>query len=158
MKRIVLIIVLILVLIIFGIFIVKNVTNNNHTTDIPKNDIENTENNVKIIGNNEKENISKSLNKTKTFEGFQVSNIHFTEKDGQDLFVADVTNVSKQNIEGYTFFKITFLNKNGGEIVTIPGMINPVKQNETVPLNATITGDLNNYINAFDFVMTVDKR
>lgn len=106
---------------------------------------------------NSKINISKELNKTKEFEGFKVSNIRLTEKEKEVVLLADVTNHSGKNTNKLTYFNITFLDNENKEIGTFPGVIDKVKQNETTTLNSSVKGDIANYINAYDFKLTIDK-
>ena len=114
--------------------------------------------NVEISDDNVKKNVSKELNESKSVGGFKISNISFTEGDGETTLLADVTNLTGSNKSTYTFFKITFLDDNGQEIITIPAAIGPVNNNEKTVLNAKIEGETNRYINAHDFNVVLDNK
>lgn len=142
-------ILLVLAIIIAGVIIIKNNSQNRGE--------ESNEAFVKQIEDNIKQNVSKTLNQTKEFEGFKVSNIKLTEKDGEVILLADITNNTGKDTTKYTYFNITFFDEQNKEIGSFPGVIDKVKQNETTALNSSVKGDIANYINSYDFKLTVDK-
>ena len=137
--------------------VIDNKINNTsivNNTEVKKS-VESSKNNTK---NDTKINTSKKFKETKEIKGFEISDISFTEKDGQAILHAIVKNISKKDKKEYTYFKITFLEKDNKEIGTISGIINPVKKNEKTELNASIRGKTKEYINAYDFKIEIDKK
>ena len=134
----------------------KTTTNISNTTTT--NNTEVNEKSAETSSKDTKWNESKKFKQTKEITRFKISGISFSEKDGEAVLKATVTNTSGKDIKDYTYFKITFLDKDDEEIGTIPGIINPVKKNDTTELKATIRGKTEDYINAYDFKITVDKK
>lgn len=134
----------------------KTTTNISNTTTT--NNTEVNEKSAEKTKGETKTNKNKEFNETKSIKGFKISDISFSETDGKAVLKATVTNTSGKDIKDYTYFKITFLDKDDEEIGTIPGIINPVKKNDTTELKATIRGKTEDYINAYDFKITVDKK
>lgn len=102
---------------------------------------------VQILDDGTKLNTSKKLQETKIISGLKIQNIQLTDKNGQSVLVADVTNESGKDTD-ITLLDIILYDKEGNEIVTIPGIISPMKVGETRQLSAGITSD---YANAYDF-------
>lgn len=137
----------------------KTTTNISNTTTT--NNTNNTEVNEKSAEKPKgetKTNKNKEFNEIKSIKGFKISDISFSEADGKAVLKATVTNTSGKDIKDYTYFKITFLDKDDEEIGTIPGIINPVEKNDKTELKATIRGKTEDYINAYNFKITVDKK
>ncbi len=111
--------------------------------------------NVDVLEDDTKVNISEKFGKTKKYEGLEFYNITFSEKDGYANLTADVKNSGKDR-KDYSYFRIKFVDKDNNEIGTIPGILAPVNQGEETKLTAKIKGDMNNYINAYDF--TIEKE
>lgn len=88
-------------------------------------------------------NTSEELNNTKTYNGLEISNIQFTERDGMSVLLADVknTNSTKHELE---IVKINILGENGEVITDIEPIIGEIEPGETIKLNASITGDVTN--------------
>ncbi|MBP3832114.1 MAG: hypothetical protein ILA02_07075 [Clostridia bacterium] len=152
-------IVLILIIIFIIVFIImKEKKTEREKTPIDNSNIEVNKKSAEESKSETKTNKNKKFNEAKTIKGFKISDISFTEKDGEAVLNATVTNVSGRNIKDYTYFKITLLDENDKEIATIPGIINPVEKNATTKLKATIIGKTEEYINAYDFKIEIDKK
>lgn len=140
-KRLIIIIsVIVLIAIITAIvvIVIKNVNKGKNT--------ENTEEQV----NNENSNVeicdSPIVNKEIDFEGLKLNNIRILSKDSKtDIFI-DVTNESGKDID-IKPIKVTLYDKDNNEIVTLNGIINPTKANETSEIY--ISSSLN-YTDAYD--------
>lgn len=162
----IIVVAIIIALIIATFIIIKFISiRNNGDSDFgpvvyrdPKNNIEMLGENVVNFDENTKINVSRSFKTEKEFDGFRVSSIQLVEKNGVDLLTADVTNVSAGDKNEYTYFKVTFLDNESGEIGVINAMINPVKQDETTKLQAGIEGDVQKYIHASNFTMEMDNK
>lgn len=163
-------IIIILILIVSSIVVIKGkkseknnkpIDNKTTTNTSNTNTTNNTEVNEKSAETSTKDikwNENKEFKQTKEIKGFKISGISFSEADGKAELKATVTNTSGKDTKDYTYFKITFLNEDGKEIGTIPGIINPVKKNKTTELSASIRGKIDDYINAYDFKISVDKK
>ena len=92
-------------------------------------------------------NTSEEFNKTKTYNGLEISNIQYTEKNGMTVLLADVKNTSDtaHNLE---LVKIIVEGKNGEDMAVMNSIIGDVGPGETIELNASMTG---NIVNARDF-------
>lgn len=110
-----------------------------------------TEENVELLEDGTKLNVSSKLSETKTAGNYEISNIQLTEKDGQSLILADVKNVGSSKTE-LKFAKLTLLDKDGKEITTIQAIIGEAEPGATVQLNASATMD---FANAYDFTITI---
>lgn len=94
-------------------------------------------------------NVSTKLNETKTVDGYEVSNIQLTNKDGITVILADVTNkTGKDQPEKPLVVKL--FDKEGNELVKLDGMIEALKDGATAQLNMGVTAD---YANAYDFTI-----
>lgn len=94
-------------------------------------------------------NVSTKLNETKTVDGYEVTNIQLTNKDGITVILADVTNkTGKDQPEKPLVVKL--FDKEGNELVKLDGMIEALKDGATAQLNMGVTAD---YANAYDFTI-----
>ncbi|MBO5478416.1 MAG: hypothetical protein J6A04_01670 [Clostridia bacterium] len=108
---------------------------------------------VKVEQDGTKVNISNKLKEKKEFDGLKVENVQLTEKDGQSILLANVTNTTTQDLDSF-FVDIILYDKQRNEIGTILGFISPVKSGQTVELKAGITED---YANVYD-IKIVNKE
>ena len=93
-----------------------------------------------------KVNTSDKLSETKTLEGLEISNIKLVENENLSKLTADVKNPTSETLGDYEV-KITLIDKDGKELVTIAGYIDKVQAGETVELNASVAVDV---ANAYD--------
>lgn len=146
------IIILILLVVLVIAIIIFAVNKNKKEEDNNENINTETENNVteefvQVLEDGTKLNTSTKLNETKQVGIYKFENIQLTEKDGQSLILADVTNTSKNETDA-KIVDIKLLDKDGKEIVTIGGIISPLKSGETKQFNSSMSLD---YANIYDF-------
>lgn len=146
------IIILILLVVLVIAIIIFAVNKNKKEEDNNENINTETENNVteefvQVLEDGTKLNTSTKLNETKQVGIYKFENIRVTEKDGQSLILADVTNTSKNETDA-KIVDIKLLDKDGKEIVTIGGIISPLKSGETKQFNSSMSLD---YANIYDF-------
>ena len=97
-----------------------------------------------------KVNTSEKLAEKKVVNNIEFTDIQLTEKNGQTLLIATVTNTSEVKSEMFEV-RITLLDENGGEIKTIPGLVAPLEPGASTQFSSTTTLD---YVNAYDFTVT----
>lgn len=108
---------------------------------------EKVEGNFQVLEDGTKLNISDKLKEEKTIDGLKIGNIQLTEKDGQLVLLADVTNQTTKNSDAF-LVDITLYDKTGNELTTVTGIVTSIKAGESTQLNAGIT---EKYVNAYDF-------
>lgn len=142
----ILLVVLVIAIIVFTVNKNKKEENNNENVNTEtQNNV--TEEFVQVLEDGTKLNTSTKLNETKQVGIYKFENIQLTEKDGQSLILADVTNTSKNETDA-KIVDIKLLDKDGKEIVTIGGIISPLKSGETKQFNSSMSLD---YANIYDF-------
>ena len=157
--KVCLIIVLVIILVIGfgGILIAKKLS--------PKEefDVQNKEEKKEEIIEEEKEeftekiddemkiNTSEKVNEVKDIEGFKFENTKLFFKNGLTELSADVTN-NKGKDTGETLVDLILVDKDGNEIITVGGILSPMKAGEVSKYKTTITLD---YANAYDFLIKV---
>lgn len=142
----ILLLVLVIAIIVFTVNKNKKEENNNENVNTEtENNV--TEEFVQVLEDGTKLNTSTKLNETKQVGIYKFENIQVTEKDGQSLILADVTNTSKNETDA-KIVDIKLLDKDGKEIVTIGGIISPLKSGETKQFNSSMSLD---YANIYDF-------
>ena len=94
-----------------------------------------------------KVNVSNKLKEEKEVDGLKIGNIQLTEKNGQSVLLATVTNSGSKNTEAF-LVDIILYDKTGNQIAKIPGVVSGTKVGEVVELRVGITED---YANAYDF-------
>ncbi len=145
-----LIIILGIVTILVIILIIVFSKNKMNLEDQPEANIEtNAEKYVAELSNGTRLNVSEQLNAKKTYKSLEITNIQYTEKDGESLLLADITNKGTTTHET-EIVKITILGENDEIITEIKPIIGEVKAGETIKLNASITADI---VNAKDFTI-----
>lgn len=144
-------VIFILILIAMTMAIITINLNKNKTTSenvtTAENYIEKTADGIQI-------NTNKQLNSTKKVDEYTISNIQLTTQDGISTFIADVTNNSDTKSTAKKI-RITLLDKNKTEIISVKGMINELEAGQTTQVNITLASD---YINAYDFKAEVEKE
>lgn len=88
-------------------------------------------------------NTSETFGKTKTYNNLEISNIQFTEKDGQSTFLADVKNNGTTTHEP-EIVKIVLLDENGNTVATLNPAIEKIEPGETAQINSMISADVTN--------------
>ena len=144
-KDVILIVAIILLIIVLALILVKK----NKENELKEVSEQEEQKYVKILENGTKINTSTEFNSTKTYNGLEISNIQFTEKDGMSVLLADIKNISNRKHE-IEIVKITIIGENGEEIAEIKPIIGNIEEGETIKLNANITTDATN---AKDFII-----
>ena len=165
-KRMIIGLIIVAVVIIVAIVVFKNTKKGNSGTGIAQNngttvsdatgekpeekpEEKPVEEYVQNFDDGTKLNVSTKLNETKTVDGYEVSNIQLTNKDGITVILADVTNkTGKDQPEKPLVVKL--FDKEGNELVKLDGMIEALKDGATAQLNMGVTAD---YANAYDFTI-----
>lgn len=159
-KKAILILILVGVLVIAGIYGVTRLLNRENTSK--QNNTENTNKNetiemsdmdpsrgefTQIESDGTVVNTSEKLKETKNEDGFELSNISYSEKDGHTSLEADVTNMTGSN-QGNFMAEIVLIDKEGKEQARIPVAIPEMQIGETVGIQAGIN---DSYANAYNF-------
>ena len=144
------IILLVAVVIIAIVFFVV-ITNINKGDNGSKNNV--TQQQSVQSGNNEqfttelddgtKVNTSETFVQTKTYNNLEISNIQFTEKDGQSTFFADVKNNGTTTHEP-EIVKIILLDENGNTVAELNPAIERIEPGKTAQINSMISADVTN--------------
>ena len=108
---------------------------------------------VQLTDDGMKVNVGSKITDDKEVNGLKFINVQLTEKDNQSTLLADVENATGKELKDYTNLDITFLTKDGEEIVTIKGILTPLKSGEKTQLNAGLTQDV---ANAYDIKIKVE--
>ena len=152
--KIILIAIIIIVLIVATVWLALLLTNKNNKmiqTTKTENQIQNETIEQKELTKKEDDgtivNVSQKLNENKEIDGFIITNINFTEKDGNSEMLACITNKTGYAQEGF-LVDVVLYSQQGNEIGRIPASVLPTEANETIQIRAKIT---ENYINAYDF-------
>lgn len=108
---------------------------------------------VQLTDDGMKVNVGSKITDDKEVNGLKFTNVQLTEKDNQSTLLADVENATGKELKDYTNLDITFFTKDGQEIVTIKGILTPLKSGEKTQLNAGLTQDV---ANAYDIRIKVE--
>lgn len=149
-KRMILILLVILVIAIIIFNVSKSKKGNKAENKVESNTV--TEKYVQVLEDGTKLNKSAKFNETKEVKGFKFENIQFTEKNGQSVLLADVTNNTGKATTDYTLVDVILYDDTGKEIVTLGGIISPLKAGEKTQFNMSSTLD---YANAYDFKVVI---
>ena len=141
----------IFILIIVGVILILCINifkGNKESTEISKEESnEIKEEVIQVLQDGTKLNTSEQLKQVKKIDGLEITNIQLTEKSGQTVLLADVTNTTNTDTK-VIGINVIILDKQGKEIAKIPGVISPLKAGDTNQLNVGITED---YAYAYDF-------
>ena len=146
----ILIIIAIWVVILLGIVIIKNVSKNNKTAEVPEVTEENTvveEEYVEKLADGSKLNKSEELKSEKKLGTLSIGNIQLREVGGITTLLADVVNPTNTE-SARKKVKVEILDKQGKVITELKGIIDPIEANGKVQLNMAVTADV---ANAYDF-------
>ena len=102
---------------------------------------------VKVEADGTKVNPSEKLNKDKKTDEFEISNISFTEKNGETILKARITNRTKSAQDSF-FGKIVLLDKEGKTMGNIPILVSATQSGEAIDVETTIN---TSYVDAYDF-------
>lgn len=140
---------MILILILVAIVVIAIIYTVTKSNDKENKEIENTvkEEFVQKQEDGTKVNVSDKLKEEKEIDGLKIGNIQLTEKNGQSVLLAKVTNSTTKDTQAF-LVDIILYDKEGNEIAKIPGVVSGAKAGQTVELRVGITED---YANAYDF-------
>ena len=96
-------------------------------------------------------NTSEQLSKTKQVGNYKFENMQLTEQGSQTVLLADVTNTGSTETS-IQLVDVTLLDENGNKIITVGGIISPLKPGAKTQFNAGMTLD---YANTYDFKITL---
>lgn len=147
--------IIILLLVLIAIIIVIVVVRGKGEENVAKeqNEVVNEEKYVTELEDETKINTSKEFNNTKRYGELEISNMNFTERKGQSVMLADVTNTGKVRHE-VEIVKITILGEQGEVITEVNAVIGKIEPGETEQINATIYGDV---VNAKDYTIEAEE-
>ena len=100
-----------------------------------------------------KVNVGSKITEDKEVSGLKFTNVQLTEKNNQSTLLADVENATGKDIKDYTNLGITFLTKDGQEIITIKGILPPLESGDKTQFNTGLTQDV---ANAYDIKIKVE--
>ena len=147
-KRMILILLVVLVIAIIAFIVNKNSNKNKGENQTEEN---NTEKYVQVLEDGTKLNTSEQLSKTKQVGNYKFENMQLTEQGSQTVLLADVTNTGSTETS-IQLVDVTLLDENGNEIITVGGIISPLKPGAKTQFNAGMTLD---YANTYDFKITL---
>lgn len=132
---------LIILVIVIGIKLNKNDEKVDRTEKIEEEEF------VTVLEDGTKLNTSDVLKEDKMVDGLAFTNIQLTNQNGQSVLLADVENTNTTATD-VMLVDIIILDKNGGEVGTVSGIISPLDPGETTQFNTSMMID---YSNAYDF-------
>ena len=149
---------IVLILITLGIVVIVKNINKPDTQEQNENVMQEQEQqvyeeNVQILTDGTKLNVSEKLNENKNLDNLEIQNIQLTYRNGVTNILADVVNNGSSDFEN-TKIDITLLDKEGNTVYKIRGIIEETPVGETSKLNTSITAD---FVNAYDFTITKVK-
>ena len=100
-----------------------------------------------------KVNVGSKITDDKDVNGLKFTNVQLTEKNNQSTLLADVENATGKSLTDYTNLDITFLTKDGQEIITVKGILPPLKSGDKTQFNTGLTQDV---ANAYDIKIKVE--
>lgn len=135
-RGIIAIILLIAIIVIIVIF----ATRKNEKQDEPQQETYGT------TENGEKYNTSEKLQGTKTFDGYEISNIYLKEEAGENIFTAKIKNVTENSIGNKPIY-IVFKNETGEELYKMQVYISEIKPGKSTNISSKIAKDV---VGAYD--------
>ena len=93
------------------------------------------------MDNGEKYNTSEKLQETKTFEGYEISNISLKEIDGENYFNAKIKNVADQAIGNKSIY-IVFKAQTGEDIYKMQVYVGKIEPGKSTNVTSKITKDI----------------
>ena len=150
-KRMILILLAVLAIVIIALVINKNAKKENKENKAETANNTVTEEFVQVLEDGTKLNTSEQLNKTKQVGAYKFENMQLTEQGSQTVLLADVTNTGSTETS-IQLVDVTLLDENGNEIITVGGIISPLKPGAKTQFNTSMTLD---YSNTYDFKITL---
>ena len=103
----------------------------------------NTEKYTEVLEDGTKLNVSEDFNTAKEYNGLEIGNIQYTQRNGVTVLLADVKNPGPSTHEREVV-KITIVGENGEVITDTLGVIGEIKAGGSYQLNASFTADVSN--------------
>lgn len=101
------------------------------------------------IGSDVKVNNNEDLEKTKTYNNVEMSNIKFTSQNGNSVLVADVKNIGEIKHEK-EIITLSIIGSDDTEIATLDTILTDLEPGETKQLTVLATADI---VNAKNFII-----
>lgn len=146
-----LIVISIIIILVVLVINNKNVKKDDSVVGIYTDNSTQTQNseNIKILEDGSKENISTKLKEEKNFEGLVIKDIQFKIVNGETVFTANVENTSDKDFKGSPTV-ITFIDKNGKTLYELGSYIDDTSKGSTSLIKAIATID---NIDVYDFTI-----
>lgn len=150
--KILLLCIVLLIIVVVTIVVTVNKKKASQGENVLVSEGETTENQVveefvNNLDNGVKLNTSSKLNESRKFEGLDIEDIQLTSQNSQTQLLANVKNNTSTESE-LMMIEITLYDKDGNKIVSLDGIISPLKPGESTQLNI---GSSLDYANAYDF-------
>ena len=148
-KKFISILIILSIIIIVILLIVKN---NSNVSQEKGQETNNEKEFTEKLSDGTELNISEEIQKGKKMDGLEINNIQIRKKGNVTLILGNITNTSNETKGGYKI-KVKVIDKEGNEIISLPGHIRNLEPNETEQLNVSATFD---YVNAYDIEIIKD--
>mgnify|MGYP001861237211 CR=1 FL=1 len=146
-KKWIFLIIGIMIIVLIVVLLVKVIGGNGENVDqnnmAGNNQVQNEEKYVETLEDGTKLNVSEELNKDRTYNGLEISNIQYTEKDGFTVLLADIKNPLSTKHER-ELVKISIIGENGEVITDTEAIIGEIEPGGTYQINAAIATDVSN--------------
>ena len=146
-KKWIFLIIGIMIIVLIVVLLVKVIGGNGENVDqnnmAGNNQVQNEEKYVETLEDGTKLNVSEELNKDRTYNGLEISNIQYTEKDGFTVLLADIKNPLSTKHER-ELVKISIIGENGEVITDTEDIIGEIEPGGTYQINAAIATDVSN--------------
>lgn len=144
----ILLVILVVAIVVFAVNKNKKVVNEENNTEVENKVVEEF---VQVLEDGTKLNTSTKLNESREVNGFKFENIQFTERKGQSVLLANVTNNTGKATD-FTLVDVILLDKYGNEIEKLGGIISPLQPGAKTQFNVSMTLD---YANSYDFKIVI---
>lgn len=151
-RRIAVLLIILLIVIIVKVRMGENKEEIPNTNEIQQESVAENNEFVEVLEDGTKLNKSEVLTQAKTLGTLEFTNIQLTNQNGQTLLLADVKNTGAEATK-MQLVEVIILNKNGGELGRIKGIVAPLEAGESIQFNTSTT---RNYANAYDFQVVVE--
>ena len=144
----ILLVILVVAIVVFAVNKNKKVVNEENNTEVENKVVEEF---VQVLEDGTKLNTSTKLNESREVNGFKFENIQFTERKGQSVLLANVTNNTGKATD-FTLVDVILLDKYGNEIEKLGGIISPLQPGAKTQFNVSMSLD---YANSYDFKIVI---
>lgn len=132
--------------IVVGI-VLNNKNKDNKVETVPNNEVNIVNTDKNVVSANDNSKVIASLKEDKIYKGIKISNIQLTYSDGETKIVADVENVSGNEINELYKMDIVLYNENNLKIGAVPIFVKNIKNGEKRQIKASITADFSKAVN-----------